>query len=802
MRKGLWIGIGAAGLSLLIALWLAGGERGGVPDGLERGEDPTERSGEPVPLPPPEARPALEVSGEGIAPATALEEPAREPALPVPWAERPIVVHGTVVELTRAGKPKPTRPAAGLQITLKQGRRSDPAIESVTAADGSFRFELAPQEERPFVYTLRVAGGEGYRPVRHQRNLRHGHSETEPQLLRRVLQGAPHGEVVDRDGTPLGGVAIRCGKEREEEVRLFSGLDGTFLLSGREEYDAFGVEAEGYRLLATRPSIPRKLGGWSTGRFVLEATTDPVFRVVDDAGEPIEKASVRVLPRDGSSGVERASTDREGRARLAGICCDRPLSFSILTDDFLGSSDTQRGGELLFGESARGEPIVLTPGLTTELTARLVDRLQLVCRIANRGAREVTVGVRLGGDRGPEIDLRQSGPDTFTLPLPARRRGGPLIVTAREREPSPHRILGGSAEDTQHFEFGGGIAESDREEESRIAREVVDPARSVDGRLEVLLSLEPALSIRGTVVGSRSSRPDIWAIHPGAADPFAAPRESLDDLSWGDERAFVLSGLAPGRYDLVVITANGGWEDAVEIVPGILAGTSGLEIAMPATDEVVVQLIPEDEAVMMKDIRVLLMRHVSASPGKHGVSPGLLDQLVAWPKGLSSWVENPGWTEVEASVISETKRYQDRAVVHLPPTQIGDYRITVMAESSAGMEYAAVAGPLMRLTAGEHTLRYALIPTGEVKVDCSRIRGGGYRIRLHNAKRDDVPIDSHGRRELAVTKRRTLYLRRIPVGTYELRAGTPEELAEGRATWVVPVEVRADERTRVKVGGS
>ncbi len=801
MRRGLWIGIGAAGLALLLALWLTGEERGRVPAGLERGEDPVERSGEPDPLPAPEARPIRENPGEGVAPPTALEEPAREPALPVPWAERPIVVHGTVVELLEIGERRPSRPAAGHRITVKQGRRSDPAIESVTAADGSFRFELAPQAERPFVYTLRVAGDERFRPIRHQRNLRHGHSETEPQLLRRVVRGAPHGEVVDRDGSPLVGVAVRCGKDREEEVRLFSGLDGTFVLTGRAEYDAFDAEAEGYRLLATRPSVPRRLGGWSTGRFVLEATTDLVVRVVDDAGEPIEKASVRVLPRDGSSGVERASTAREGRARLAGICCDRPLSFSILTDDFLGSSDVQRGGGLLFGESARGEPIVLTPGVTTELTARLVDRLQLVCRIANRGAREVTVGVRPGGDSGPEIDLRQSGPDTFTLPLPAHLRDGPLIVTAREHEPSPHHVLDGSAEETQQFELGGGIAEPDREEESRIAREIVDPARSVDGRLEVLLSLEPALSIRGTVVGDRRSRPDIWAIHPGAADPFAAPRESLDDLSWGDERAFVLPGLAPGRYDLVVITANGGWEDAVEIVPGILAGSSGLVIALPATDEVAVQLVPEDEAVMMTEIRVLLMRHVSASPGQHGVSPCLLDQLVAWPKGLSSWVENPGWTEVEASVISDTKRYQDRAVVHLPPTQIGDYRITVMAESSAGTEYAAVASPLMRLTAGEHILRYALIPTGEVKVDCSRISGRGCHIRLRSAERGDVPIDSYGRRELAVTKRRTRYLRRIPVGAYELRAGTAEELAKGRATWTVPVEVRADERTRVKVGG-
>ena len=40
-------------------------------------------------------------------------------------------------------------------------------------------------------------------------------------------------------------MAILCGKNREEESRLFSGLDGSFELTVHEGYDAFAADAEG-----------------------------------------------------------------------------------------------------------------------------------------------------------------------------------------------------------------------------------------------------------------------------------------------------------------------------------------------------------------------------------------------------------------------------------------------------------------------------------------------------------------------------------------------------------------------------
>lgn len=762
--------IGTVCLVSLGALLLASGERDGVPS--PRGSLPA--PGHPTEPPPPPASPA----------ASADDLLVRQPVPGLAGPGRPIVVEGQLVELLAIGAAKPNRPAGGYRVTLEPRTGEGPVVETVTGADGGFRFELAPREERPFYFTLRVAGDERYRPTGYTRKIERGRSEHSSVLLRRALRRVPHGVVVDPEGNPLGGVLLRYGGPRGNRLARSSAADGSFELIGRDEYDVHDLEAEGYRLLRSRDSERRALGGWSTGVLTLEAVTSFTLRVVDAGGAPVEGARVRVLLRDEEptfdwrpDSASVGTTDRDGRLELDQVWCGRPLAVEVATDDFESSAIAHRDGVLQFAPGATGQAIILRPEQPTELLARLVGGLRIVGRITNFAGREVEVELCAGSGAGCLEPVEVGDDGSFVLHVPRRLRGGTLTVTARETR-----------------------RRSDRDGPPAIARQVVDEAQAREEQLSMILSLQPSASIRGVLTGSPSSVVELWAVSSGSTDPLEARREGEMEGTWNG-RPFVIGGLVPGReYDLVLCLGRGVWGGGVRVVRRVPAGSSGLEIPFPDTEAVDLRLVPEDPGVELRRVRVRTVRYHRDSPRSAPVGSTLLDELHAWPEELGWSTGEHGSLAGEGSFHSKSFRFLRRHDVHLPPTQAGEYRIGVQAESRTGTVYAMVTSAVMTLTPGEYTLRFALKPTGKAEVDCSKIATGEYWLRLRHAWHGDVPVSPlDGAWARPVRGRETVSLEGIPVGRYELLVGERRELSDGRARWRVPVEIRENERSAVRI---
>jgi RNA polymerase sigma factor (sigma-70 family) len=307
----------------------------------------------------------LLVAGAGAALTPAGNPPADKMPAPVKPAPQTAANANALMVTGRVFGPD-GQPAAGAKLFVCDGTSKHAAPQPAADADGRFRFtfEMPPVPEPRFL--LASAAGTGLDWA-----LIWGPESGRDLTLRLPADLPVHGKVVDLEGKPVAGAAVRidelttsesgnldeflkqwaADKEKsptgptfrllmekqlwsQEALKQFAtattGPDGTFLLTGigRDRGLLLGVRGAGiadqYVRVVTRPDFQASQA--SQGLFALSgpepvmvvAPSKPILGTVRDAQTKQPLAGIRVLGYTPDSRVETV-TDAQGRYRLDGL---------------------------------------------------------------------------------------------------------------------------------------------------------------------------------------------------------------------------------------------------------------------------------------------------------------------------------------------------------------------------------------------------------------------------------------------------------------------------------------------------
>ena len=193
-------------------------------------------------------------------------------------------------------------PVAGAEVKLRWSADT----ERFLLRDRLDATEPTATDERGEFSFPAVSAGEYEVLVSHAEYVRHGNPRAEVPGGEgdfdlgsfTLVPGAEiHGFVADPDGEPVAGATIevnRYGADRDQERTTTTELDGAFRLGGlpHEPVD-LSVRAAGFAPLALRQARP---GTEEPIRIELQAGASLAGRVVDDTGNPVVRARVRVDP--------------------------------------------------------------------------------------------------------------------------------------------------------------------------------------------------------------------------------------------------------------------------------------------------------------------------------------------------------------------------------------------------------------------------------------------------------------------------------------------------------------------------
>ncbi len=252
-----------------------------------------------------------------------------------------------------------------LEIRLKKFTCTHhiPAGETVTDADGNFRFEnLAPGQYQcqvsspayvPAASTLEVSDGLNY--------------------MEFVLEkgASVRGRVLGPDSEPLAGIIVRSGRDNA----TVSGEDGSYLLSGfGAERQRLEIESEDYALpdgssmtVQTRKgeTLETDIRLIRAGTIVLTLTSE-VENVLPPARIRASLSASRTSSRRSSLYLYRSAEVTDGKARLTGI---PPSTFTISVS-----------GQ---GLPDLSETVTVTGGETTELELSIPWSCSVTGRVTN-----------------------------------------------------------------------------------------------------------------------------------------------------------------------------------------------------------------------------------------------------------------------------------------------------------------------------------------------------------------------------------------------------------------------------------
>lgn len=171
--------------------------------------------------------------------------------------------------------------------------RLDATKPTTTDERGEFRFPAVSAGE----YELRVVHSEYLAPGNARAEVPGGEGDFDLGSFTLVPGAEIHGFVTDTDGEAVAGATIevnRYGADRDQERTTTTELDGAFRLGGLPHAPVdLSVRAHGYAPLALQQARP---GTGEPIRIELQAGASLAGRVVDDAGNPVAGASVRVDP--------------------------------------------------------------------------------------------------------------------------------------------------------------------------------------------------------------------------------------------------------------------------------------------------------------------------------------------------------------------------------------------------------------------------------------------------------------------------------------------------------------------------
>ena len=494
-------------------------------------------------------------------------------------------------------------PVAGAEIRLRWPPgservlyldRLDATKPTTTDERGEFRFPAVSAGE----YEVRAVHSEYLAPGNARTEVPEGEGDFDLGSFTMVLGAEIHGFVADPDGEPVASATIevnRYGADRDQERTTTTELDGAFRLGGLPHAPVdLSVRADGYAPMALRQARP------GTGEPILielQAGANLAVRVVDDAGNPVARAHVRVDPDtetmmqaggwSSQDYVKRTGSDgrfhfkhlnagtwsleaTEGTTTAAlddielGPGAELEVELRLRSQDQLTVIVTTYVGEPVSEARIRVEPegdryssahgttdaggraqIGVTPGAATVSIEHPKEQNESREVVLEPGNNELAIQLKSGGEISGVVRSADGAPvalatveahseDEVDRPAFLRRYGDPPAQTISDRS-GQFRVTG--LEPGAYFL----TASAPGFPESGPAQPIEIDGQPVSG---VDILLEPGGSITGAVVGLRTAELSQVEITASQNAQWHATKPDV-------EGNFALENLAPGTWNIV-----------------------------------------------------------------------------------------------------------------------------------------------------------------------------------------------------------------------------------------------------------
>lgn len=467
---------------------------------------------------------------------------------------------------------------AGAEVTVVAGTANSLSPVS-TVTDGDGRYVLAYVSPGPIV--LFAAKAPGY-PVSSFDIRKAGSRKVEAGVVTVINETlekgrVAFGRVTDEHGTPVPYATVAFADPRRriegEEVAL-TDVDGAYRVEGLRiaSYEV-RITAPGYAPLIEdeQARVDVSPDTWEMRRdFTLARGGVLSGTVYDPDGAPVRGARLEAVAQGGRSLRERvqdlvAVTASTGRWRIAGIPPHVSLVVCVEHDEWV---------------RAESSPIRLAPGEAVTVDIALGAGLGMVGRVTDPQGRAIA-GARVRWGPVRETDERMLG-DEFRADR---------LLTARVV-----RTDGDGGFQLDHLPPGRVLLKVEKEGYASFYRkDVVLCAQGTRPRFDV--ELTPALQIEGTVRDARSRRPvaEAWVYakerEPGEEEEGDPGRvQALVSAQTDADGGYVLKGLPPGHYDVVVWLALGYRAEVDDHRhpsvkrEDVAAGTRGVDFALEPID--------------------------------------------------------------------------------------------------------------------------------------------------------------------------------------------------------------------------
>lgn len=638
-------------------------------------------------------------------------------------------------------------------------------------------------------------------------------SETPPEV---VAPGTLTGHTLDTDGAPLGGVTVSIQVSAREPVTTVSDEHGRFSFTGLAYIAGVSAERRGYAFLHATDPEADPMEPWRPMRVTLAPVAELSVRVRDARGRPIEGMEVLVQPRREEqvdalgaeittyrSGSHDTVTDAEGYALVedvwTGVKLEVDLDLEAGGDSGEITVDRQLDGELLL-DGSPGAPIVIGPG-GAELSAVWGEERVLHGLVVDAQGEPVAHCSVEATDDGYGASeqghwLARAPTDEqgrFTLGFQPASLRGPVRLAAGKSGPAPRELgrseSGGPGVTTYLIEFSA---------ETSLA--VADLAGT---RPVLTLAQLGTLALSGEILDT-AGRPLVWAEHQiglhGSA-PSSEPHRRVKSIA-SSGGAFLYYDLQPGRYDLVVArrgplqSSRERAEPVFTRFAGLAAGVENLRLRLRAPPDSVRVLI---RGRALTRVSLAQLSPTRAFPSAPTAARALVaDEPALWlPARDARASESAARAEGTWILVHDDAR--GAGEVELLLGEPGWYRIGAACEGRA-----AVATPLLRFEAGEHVLDVDPPALGTLR---GRLIGDGTReflgLQLADARGAPLPNSgpsSDARLDVHPVKASGAFvLRDLPADRYRLRAGSVDELEQGRFRTEVELEITPGENDPIEI---
>ncbi|MCU0866719.1 MAG: sigma-70 family RNA polymerase sigma factor [Planctomycetes bacterium] len=279
-----------------------------------------------------------------------------------------------------AGSPVGSRVASANEpVPLVVTRRGGFELETTTDAQGRFQIEVPADAE---LVALDAVGTESRRAA-HWRAAPGAHEVPDGLVLTRYALGPLEGVVTEPSGAPVAGARVVLARWRGNEremVETAADQSGHFVFATAARECWLAAECEGFVQVATSDVAERPRGSWQPGRILMAPAGTLVVEPVDSTGAPVHHVdTVGVAISDAEAGLFAATDSTPQRPLLerapvvqgrATLTVPAGLELILFTDETLFDGQLDGTGLPVGSGSKARQPVVVDAG--KELRLRLV----------------------------------------------------------------------------------------------------------------------------------------------------------------------------------------------------------------------------------------------------------------------------------------------------------------------------------------------------------------------------------------------------------------------------------------------